>query len=57
MKPLHVFGMIIRDSEMDFIYVTFWGSKEYIDQIVNKVDIQSIGIFLFKKKSTFYYLL
>ncbi|CAF0835349.1 unnamed protein product [Brachionus calyciflorus] len=42
LKPLNVLGMVIRDSEMDFIHLSCWGSKEYIDNIANTIDIQSI---------------
>ena len=35
--------MVLRDSEMDFINISCWGSKEYIDRLSSYVDIFSIG--------------
>lgn len=38
-NTLHVFNFIIRDSKIDFISCTCWGSKEFIEELCQKLNI------------------
>jgi hypothetical protein len=44
MKTVTVFNFVLRDSNTDWILVTVWGSKEYIDNLIEEIEINSIGI-------------
>ena len=37
----YVFSFILRDSEIDFINVSCWGSKDFIDVLSEKIEIAS----------------
>ena len=35
--------MVIRDSPADFIGVKVWGSKEYLNDLINSLEINKCG--------------
>jgi hypothetical protein len=44
-KPSYVFNFTIRDTDIDFINVSCWGSQEFIESQIEKLEIcQTSGI-------------
>ena len=35
--------MVVRDTQIDFINVNCWGTKEYIDDLMRNIELNSCG--------------
>lgn len=40
-EQVYVFNFVLRDSKIDFINVTCWGNRSYIDDLLNQINIAS----------------
>ncbi len=38
-KPLHVLSFVLRDSAVDFVNVSCWGSAQFIDDLTSRLQI------------------
>ena len=41
LKPLNVFRIVLRDSPIDFVCCSVWGTKEYVDRLTNELEVNT----------------